>query len=910
MTTGRSVVAAEKSRSEAGCDSYKFIAYGPPVMRRWIYAIPARLRAMLFRRRIERDLDDELAFHVAMQTRANARAGMSDAEAYRRARIEIDGVEQTKDRSRDVLPLRWARDAMQDVRYGLRGLRKSPRFTIAAGLTVVLGVGANATIFSVLNPLLFKPLPYPEPDRIVNVFRTSPQSDRWPHSMANYLDHRARNTVFDQLAAVDWQDTSLAEPGQPAERLFTLRTTGNFFALFGVGPLLGRTYTDVDDHTGAEEVAVLSYGFWQRRFNGDPTIVGRSIRLNGGKTAVVGVMPRDFEYPLFWGNIDMWRPFAATVQQRQDRGNNFLREFARLKPGVTLAQADAAMKAIDKQILAENTNLDRRGGVRVAELSIVNTVMRRMSAFAFGLTFLVLLISCVNLANLQLARTAARAREFAIRGAIGGGKGRLLRQSLTDSLVLSIVGGAIAIPLSFWCTRLIGSRQFADLQGVRVVLEPTTLAFAFGCAVVTGVIFGAVPAWLASRADVNDVLKQNPQSMTAGRGPQRFRQGLIVAEIAFALIILAGAVSLVRGLQRITAVDPGWRVDGLLAARINLVGLTYIDPVARRTFFQTLRDRAAEIPGVTNAAVSSSSVPTGTFSTSTTFLVEGRTDPVLAYNERVTPEYFATLQLPLRRGRLFTPDDRFGRTPVMVINEAMARALWPGEDPIGKRIGNRGGNPNWREVVGVVGDITFPSFGASSSVDTEFQAFQPLAQTGTQFVNILLRTNRDPEAIAAELRRVVSALDRDVPVYGLVTARAAAERQTANLRLLANVLAGFAGLGLLLAALGIFGVVSYSTAQRAGELGMRMALGARQSVVLWLVLKQGVALTMAGAGVGLAGGLALGRVLSSLMPNLPAPEFSIVLGAFAFMVFVALVAFSIPAWRASKTNPMRVLRHE
>ena len=879
-------------------------------MRRWIHAIPARLKAIVYRRRIEQDLDDELAFHVAMQARANAREGMTDAEAYRRARLEIDGVEQTKERSRDVLPLHWARDAIQDVRYGLRGLRKSPRFTVAAVLTVVLGVGANATIFSVLNPLLFKALPYPEPERIVQVFRTSPQSDRWPHSMANYLDHRARNTVFEHLAAVNWEDTSFAEPGQPAERLFTLRTTGNFFGLFGVGPLIGRTFNDADDQAGAGEVVVLSYGFWQRRFNGDPTIVGRAIRLNGGNSTVVGVMPRDFEYPLFWGNIDLWRPFAATAQVRQDRGNNFVREFGRLKPGVTPDQADAAMKAIDKQILAEHANLDRREGMRIEKLNIVNPVMRRMSAFAFGLTFLVLLIACVNLANLQLARTAARAREFAIRGAIGGGKGRLLRQSLADSLLLSMVGGAIAIPLSFWCTRLIAAQQFADLPDVRVVLEPATLAFAFGSAMVTGLIFGAVPAWLASRADINDVLKQNPQSMTAGPGPQRFRKGLIVAEIAFALIILSGAVSLVRGLQRITAVDPGWRVDGVLAARLNLVGPTYSDPVARRSFFETLRDRVAGIPGVASAAVSSSSVPTATFSASTSFAVEGRTDSVLVYNERVTPEYFATLQVPLRRGRLFTADDRFGRTPVMVINEAMARALWPGENPLGKRIGNRGPNPNWREVVGVVGDVTFPSFGASYSVDTAFETYQPLAQTGTQFVNILLRTDRQADVIASELRRVVSALDRDLPVYGLITARAAEQRQTASLRLLANVLAGFAALGLLLAAIGIFGVVSYSTAQRAGELGMRMALGARQSAVLWLVLEQGVRLTMVGAAVGLAGGLALGRVLSSLMPNLPAPEVSIVLGAFAFMVLVAIAAFSIPAWRASRTNPMLVLRHE
>jgi predicted permease len=878
--------------------------------RRWIHAIPARLKAIFLRRRIEQDLDDELAFHLVMQTRANARDGMTDREAYRRARVEIGGVEQVKERSRDVLPLRWARDAMQDVRYGLRGLRKSPRFTVAAVLTVVLGVGANATIFSVLNPLLFKPLPYPEPERIVNVFRTSPQSDRWPHSMANYLDHRARNTVFEHLVALTWENTSFAEPGQPADRLFELRTTGNFFALFGVAPLLGRTFTDADDLTGAEPVVVLSYGFWQRRFNSDEAIVGRSMRLDGRNATVIGVMPRDFEYPLFWGAIDLWRPFAASPELRQDRGNNYLREFARLKSEVTPDQADAAMKAIAKQILTENTNLDQRESLRIEGLNIVNPVMRRLSAFAFGLTFLVLLIACVNLANLQLARTAARAREFAIRGAIGGGKGRLLRQSLTDSLVMSMVGGAIAIPLSFWCTRLIASRQFADLPDVRITLEPVTLAFAFACAAVTGLIFGAVPAWVASRADINDVLKQNPQSMTAGRGPQRFRHGLIVAEIAFALIILAGAVSLVRGLQRITAVDPGWRPDGVLAARLSIAGPNFVKPEARRAFFETLRDRVAELPGMGSVALASSSVPTMPFNSSTTFVVESRQETVLAYNERVSPQYFDTIGIPLQRGRVFTADDRFGRTPVMVINETMARTLFPNEDPIGKRIGFRGANPNWREVVGVVGDVTFPSFAASLSVDTAFEVYQPLAQTGAGGVNILLRTTREADTVASDLKRVVAAIDRDLPVYGLVTARAAEQRQTANLRLLANVLSGFAMLGLVLAAIGIFGVVSYSTAQRAGELGMRMALGARQSVVLWLVLRQGVGLTMVGAGVGLAGGLALGRVLSSLMPNLPAPEFSIVLGAFAFMVFVALAAFSIPAWRASKTNPMLVLRHE
>jgi len=877
---------------------------------RWAHALVARLKAVFRQRRAEQDLDDELAFHIAMQTRANEQQGMSDLEARRRAQIDLGGVQQVKERSRDARPLRWARDAAQDTRYAVRSLWKTPRFTIAALLTVVLGVGANATIFGALNPLLFKPLPYREPDRIVNVFRTSPQSQRWPFSIANYYDQRDRSTSFESLTAMTWRDTSLAEPGQPAERVFSIRATGSFFALFGVPPLLGRSFTDNDDRAGGEPVVVLSYGFWQRRFAGDRGIVGRRLRLDGETATVVGVMPEDFEYPLFWGNVDLWRPFAFPADQRQDRGNNFLREYARLKPGVTFEQADDATKAVVRKILAEHPELDAREGARLEPLSIVDPTTKRISGFAFGLAFLVLLIACANLANLQLARTAARAREFAIRGAIGGAKERLMRQSLTESMVLALIGGVLAVPLSYWCTQLIAQRQFSDLPGVRVTMDPVSLAFAFGCALITGLIFGVVPAWLASRADVNDVLKQNPKSMTSGPAPQRFRQALIVAEIAFALVALTGATSFIRGLQRITDVDPGWRADGVLAARLNLVGPQYAQPPARRVFFETLRDRAAEIPGITVAAVSSSSVPAFPYGTSTTFVADGRTDTVLAFNERVTPQYFDVLRIPLRRGRSFTDDDRFGHTPVIIVNDAMARAVWPNEDPIGKRIGFQGPNPNWRVVVGVVGDVTFPSFGTAATVDTPFAVYQPLAQTGTQAVNVLLRTTRTPDTVAPDLRKVVAALDRDLPVFDVITARSAEQRTTARFRLLGQVFGGFAALGLVLAAIGIFGVVSYSTAQRAGELGMRMALGARQSEVMWLVLKQGVVLTLVGGAAGLVGGFGLSRLLASLIPRLPSPEMALVLGTAALMIVVALTAMYIPARRAAQISPMLALRHE
>jgi putative ABC transport system permease protein len=880
--------------------------------RRWIHAIPARLRAVFRTRRVEQDLDDELAFHVAMQTRANTQGGMTDAEAYRRARVGIGGVEQTKERSRDVLPLRWARDAMQDVRYGLRGLRKSPRFTVAAVLTVVLGVGANATIFSVLNPLLFKPLPYPEPDRIVGLYRTSPQSQEWPHSIGNFLDYRDRNRVFEELTAWTHRDASLAEPDQPAERLLSIRATGDFFAVLGVEPLLGRTFTAADDRSGVEPVVVLSHRVWQRRFAGDRNIVGRTIRLDGVNVTVIGVMPDSFDYPLFWGPVEIWRPLALPPALI-NRGNNYLRSIGRLRPGVTVVQADDAMKAIVKQVLAEHLDLGQNQSVRVAPLSVATPVQRRVSGFAFALTFLVLLIACVNLANLQLARTAARAREFAIRGAIGGAKARLMRQSLTESLLVSVIGGALAIPLSFWCTQMIASRLFAELPSVRIAMEPITLLFGFCCALVTGVVFGVVPAWLASRADINDALKQSTQSAVTNRTPHRFRNALIVAEIAFALVTLAGSVSLIRGLQRLTAVDPGWRVDGLFTARVNLPISRYREADKQLAFYSALDARVHSLPGVTGVAISSSSVPASPYNASSTFVAEGREDIVLAYRETVTPAYFDTLGIRLRRGRPFTYDDVNGKPRVTIVNESMARRVWPNEDPIGKRIGLYFGRPEqqeWRTVVGVVADVTFPSFASTGNIDTEMTTYHPMAQEPQPTANITVRTTEQRDAIAAGLAREVATLDRDIPVHSLMTAREAEARSTATLSLLSNVLGAFAVLGLALAAVGIFGVVSYSTTQRAGEIGMRMALGARQSTVLWLVLRQGITLTLVGAIVGLAGGLGLGRVLAWLMPNLPAAEVVLVLGASVFMSAVALAAFFVPAWRASKTNPILVLRHE
>jgi predicted permease len=459
---------------------------------------------------------------------------------------------------------------------------------------------------------------------------------------------------------------------------------------------------------------------------------------------------------------------------------------------------------------------------------------------------------------------------------------------------------------------MIARRLFAELPSVRIAMEPITLLLAVGCALATGVVFGVVPSWLASRADISDVLKQSTQTAVTSRMPHRLRYALIVAEIAFALVTLAGSVSLIRGLQRLTAIDPGWRVDGLFTARISLPISRYREADRQLAFYNALDARVRSLPGVTNVAMSNSPVPASPYYSSSTFIAEDRREIVLAYRETVTPAYFDTLGIRLRRGRLFTNDDVYGKPHVVILNESMARRWWPNEDPIGKRIGLYFGRPDqeWRIVVGVVSDVTFPSFASTGNVDTEMTAYLPMAQESQPSASITVRTTAQHDAIAAGLAREAAALDRDIPVHSLMTAREAEARSTATLNLLSDVLGAFAILGLALAAVGIFGVVSYSTMQRAGEIGMRMALGARQSTVLWLVLRQGITLTLVGTIVGLAGGIGLGRVLAWLMPNLPTAEVVVVLGASLLMSAVALAAFFIPAWRASKINPILVLRHE
>ena len=479
-----------------------------------------------------------------------------------------------------------ADDFLQDLRYAARSLRRAPGFAIVAIVTLALGIGANTAMFSVLNAYLFRPLPYPQPEQLVQVFRTSIYSDSWPHSAANFIDFRGRNEVFTEMVTFNGSSPVLIRDGQPAERLQGLLVSGNFFAALGVPPALGRVFSDEEDQPGADNVIVLSDRVWRNRFGADPSQVGRTLQIDGQSVQVIGVMPAEFEHPILWNSVDFWRPIAFSPEQRGNRGNNYLRAFARLKPGVDIDSAQQSMQTLAAN-LSHEASANQNESLRLAPLqrSASNEVSRTVMWFTFGLAGFVLLIACANLANLQLVRSTARMREHSVRAALGAKRFRLLRQSMTESLVVACLGGVLSLLLAYGAIGFINRRLFASLPGASVTVDFTVFGFAFLISLLTGVLFGTVPAWLASRADVNLALKESPRGSTSG-SHHRLRHALIVGEVAFTVILLAGAGLFLRGLQRFERLDHGWRPDGLLTGQLGLQGQRYRTPEQRLTFYQ------------------------------------------------------------------------------------------------------------------------------------------------------------------------------------------------------------------------------------------------------------------------------------------------------------------------------------
>ena len=803
---------------------------------------------------------------------------------------------------------------LQDVRYSLRMLLKHKGFTIVAVLTLALGIGVNTAMFSVLNTFLFRSLPYPESDRLIRVFRTSPHSQTWPHSAANFFDYHDQNTAFEKMAAYHGVSRNLTEQGQTAERLLSLAATADFFPLMGVAPTHGRVFTPEEFEPGADNVVVLSDRFWTRRFGNDPNIVGRTIQLDQKTVQVVGVMPPGFEHPILWGPIDMWQPLSFTKERKAVRNSNYLSAFGRLKPGVTTEQAEQSMIALAANIGKQHGTLVGES-LRLEPLqrSVSDDIGRTVMWFTFGLAGFVLLIACANLANLQLVRTAARARELAVRAALGAARLRLLRQSLTESIVIALIGGTISLVIALVAVRFISNSLFTDLPGASVQLDYKVFGFALLVSVLTGVLFGTVPALLASRTDLNLALRENSRGSTAGKSQHRLRHVLIIGEVAFAMVLLAAAGLFLRGLYRFINSDPGWRVDGVVTAQVNLRGEKYTEGKQRVVFLTELENRLRTLPGVEHAAIGGSH-PVFGFNSSSSFLVEGRPEPPPdkyweIFYEPVSSDYFTTLGARLLQGRTFNNADVDDRPDVVVINETTARTFWPNESPIGKRISNT--SPTEREyfeVVGVVNDVAFP--GDLGEPYTRYQAFVPVAQSAPEYLTLVMRTSLNAEAIGNTLRNAVAGIDPNLPVYRIRTARSAVDSGLGSISLLGSLLGAFAAVGVILAAIGIYGVVSYTVVQRTGELGIRVALGAQTRDVLWLVLGKGALLVVIGAVLGGAGAYGVSRLLASLIPSLPTSD-PLVLPITALgLIAVALIACYIPARRATKVDPMIALRSE
>jgi predicted permease len=818
---------------------------------------------------------------------------------------------------------------MSALRFAFRQLIKTPGFTIVALVTLALGIGVNTSMYTLVDVLLFRSAPFPEPERLVMIQGTTAQTQHDGFSFAEIEEMRAQTTAPAAAAATSgptptleslitfssWNNT-LAEPGQPAERLYSIDASADFFTTLRVQPILGRAYTAAEEVPGHNQVAVLSYALWQTRFGGDPNILGRSLRLNAEQVTVIGVMPASFTYPLFWGRIDLWRPITIPRHIVGDRNNRFFAAIGRLNPGVTREQVKAQLTPLAANWARDYPQTSTGRGFNLMELH--KATMDDTSAFIvwlmLGLSGSVLLIACANLANLQLARATANVRDLAIRSALGASRVRLILHQLTECMVLAVAGGFGGVLVALWVNAALGGAiRIGDAGGLVMSMNGRILSATFLVSLLTGVLFGLLPAWLASRSDAVAMLKQQHRGSTSGKGAHFARHTLIVAEVALALALLSAAGVMIRGFQAMLKRNSGWDTDRVLMANIHVPEQsTYNTEDKRRIVIKKLEQRLAQIPGTEHTAVCTT-VPTFSYSKEQPIQVAGQTsdDPNKQPNAGYTmvgSDYFATLGIPLLEGRTFSPDLRAENPPVVIVNEMLARKFWPGESAIGKRIADRQGDAIVsREIIGVVGDVHFPL--NPGNPDTMLQVYKPLVNEPWGYLHLVVR-GRSPLAFKNDVRRAVSDVDPDVAVEELYTMPEAVDRFEHNLIVINNTLGGFALLGLVLAAVGLYGVISNLVAQRTAEFGIRLALGATPRDLLRLVLGRGILLTLIGLAIGGVLAYLLNRILGSSMPRMAGTDPVTLIAVAAVLFAVALFACWVPARRATRVNPLEALRTE
>ena len=868
---------------------------------------------LVHRDRVERELDDEVHAHLAMLIDEKAAEGLSVQEASRMALIELGGVDQVKEQVRDIRMGARIEEVWLDVRYAARVLRKNPGFTAIVVITLALGIGVNTAIFSLVDGILLRPLPYDHPDRLVRVVQSQRQLglDAWNLSQASFAALRDNTHSLEAVAAYSTSGANLTGDGEP-ERVSIGTVSADFFKVFGLPPVLGRAFRAGEDTPGHNGVCIISFGFWQRRFGGDPNIVGRSLELNSAATEVIGVMPAGFSFPR--PETEIWTPIALNPTRPAPY---FLRAIGRLGPGVSPSAAETETTAVLWDYARQHPN-SSENKIPLDQGSALKTIVTPLKQAIVGNTQkpliillcavgLVLLIACANVANLLLARATSRVREIAVRFALGATPSRVARQLLTESLVLAFIGAAAGVMLAWVGVRMLDRLPIEGIPRIEAVtVDGRVLAFTAGVALLTGLLFGLMPALRAYRMGMVAAMHEGGRGGTSGR---RSNSVLVAGQFALSFVLLIGAGLLLKSFQRLQSVDLGFNPEKLLTMVVSLPARKYSKPQQSLQFYQSLIDRVRGVPGV-RAAGLTTNIPFVGDDNTDNFIVEGHEPEAAGEGVQVqllamTPGHLQAMGISLLSGRDFLETDNSNSQQVAIIDDTLARMYWPNGDALGKRVETTG-DLEWMTIVGVVGGIKQDGL----AEELQPHIYAPLAQSPALLAKLVIRTDGPPNAAISAIRTEVSALDPNIPVYSIRSMHDVIGRTLNSQRLTNLLLTSFSVLALLLAAVGIYGTMAVYVGSRKNEFGIRMALGAQPGVLLRSVLREGMVLIAAGIAIGIGGALVVTRAITSLLFEVSPTDPVVFTGVPLLLVVVALVACFVPARRASRVDPMVALRHE
>ena len=874
------------------------------------------LRRSLGRPELESEMETEIRFHVDAYIEDLIAQGVPQAEAARQARIEFGAIENTKEECREATGVTLLENFLQDLRYGARSMVRSPGFTAVAVIALALGIGANAAIFSVVNAVLLRPLAYRDSDRLVTILHGGDD----PVAVANYIDWRNQSQSFEAMAAADYWSANLTGLDHP-DRLLGLKVTQNLLPMLGVQPFLGRLFVKGEDEVGAEHEVILSYNLWQRRFSGDPNILGKAMVLNGNSYVIVGVMPQGFRFAPFWAtHAELWVP-NAFGDRIHNRGGNSLRVFARLKGGVSLAQSRAEIASITARLQQQFPGTNGNVVVMPLKEKVVGKIETPLLVLLGAVGF-VLLIACANVAHMLLSRAAARQKEIAVRTALGARRFRVIRQLLTENLLLAVIGGGLGLLLAVWGIRTLVALSPGDIPRLdSVAIDTRVMLFLFGATLLTSVAFGLAPAMQASAVNLSDTLKEGGRGSSDGIRRNRLRSFLVATEFALALVLLIGAGLMIRSFYALRAVDPGFNPHDVVSMVVSVAGSNEARPGRRETFYREVLEKVRALPGI-EAAGGINHLPLIGDMWGWPFVIEGRPTPrpgefPTAVYRIAAPGYFDAMRLPLLQGRDIAASDDSKAPGVVVINEKAARAYWPNENPIGRHISFTSDSkpPVWLTIIGVTKDAVEGDWQREPYPEAYLAAFQNaeyLESPGTQFqyLTLVARARTDPGALASTIKDTVWSIDRNLPVSEVVTMDEVVDQANAEPRFEMLLLAVFAVVALVMAAVGIYGVMSYSISRRTHEIGIRVSLGATRGEILLLVLRQGMVLALTGAAVGIMGALLLGRLMAKLLYGVPATDPLAFAGVATLLLAVAVIASYLPARRAMRVDPIVALRYE